>query len=131
MDSFAYNTTTSGGLASMATIGNWLPTMGILIVSSIIIGVLLIAVNESWFKRFFKLFGYIGNTVFYAVKGGLTIAAGYVIYLVGNFIGSVGGSIPSEYYIYGIFGFAGLAMLGWFDGKIYTRIKLNYTKAKK
>lgn len=128
MVDYVYNTTV--GLSSLQTVGSWFPTLGLVLVATIAIGFLLIAFSTAWFKRFFKIFGIIGRSIFYFIKGALTVAAGYLIYYLGDLLGQTASQIPIEWIFYAIGFYIGCSLLGWFVTKIYGKIKTNYKEAR-
>ena len=127
MPDIGYNATMTG----MSTVSSWLPTLGVAIVATIGIGILLAAMSTNYFKRFFKLFGYIGRSVFYFIKGALTLASGYLIYYLGDLLGKSASQIPLEWIVYGITFYVGCSVLGWIVTKVWGRLKANYKKVKK
>jgi len=123
-----YNTTATAGLASMS---NWLPMLGVILVATIGIGILLMAFSTNYFKRFFKLFGLIGRSLFYFIKGALTVVAGYLIYYLGDLLGKTASQIPFEWIVCGIVFYVGCSVLGWIVTKVWRKIKINYKNLRR
>lgn len=121
---------TTYGMYGLNNMSSWMPTIGVVLVSVIGIGILLMAFSTNYFKRFFKIFGYIGQSIFYFIKGALTVAAGYLIYYLGNLLGETASHIPFEWVEIAVVFYVGCSLLGYAVTKVYGRLILNYRKSK-
>lgn len=127
----AYNTTYSAwttGLSS--TTWTLLPIALILV---FVLGIGLAFISYDWFKRYFKLIGFVGKSFIYFLKGLLVVLCGLAIYGLYWILSQLSeqGYVRPEYYLYAIVGYFSISTLGYIADKYWKRMKEHRKKIKR
>jgi ABC-type dipeptide/oligopeptide/nickel transport system permease component len=117
----AINSTYSG-FTSSTVIWAFIPFAMII---AVILGMALVFFSYDWFKKYFKLVGFVGKSFIYFLKGCLVVICGLAIYGLYWILSQLSEQnyVKPEYYLYAILGYLGISALGYLADRWYKRMK--------
>jgi glucan phosphoethanolaminetransferase (alkaline phosphatase superfamily) len=128
-DYYAMNATQ----ASIGSVANTMSLSGLLYIGIllVVIGVLILAASSlEHYKKLWDSLSIIIGTLKYTATGLAVAVIGYALYLICEFVTSVGSAIDPIYYAYAIGGYIALTVVGYATWKIGIKLKAYHIQMK-